>query len=261
MPPPSAATTEKQANKPIRQDLRPILQHHPALGVSGEISRYLGAGLYPSSEKGKSMLRGQLVFQVRGVSVDETTGEIKPAILSHVGRSLDAAPGAPDEWSYYETFRKEEVIYNADKLLTDEFAIQQAREAEFVLICETPLDVARCVEGGVLNAVASFVPALSEHQLEPLELIKQKTGAGKFLVIYNRQNIEGQEQAVNLLRQYGFQADGFNWEVQYRDRERGLIGISPDIERVSDFSQGQVAFVLEKARQYQKKSLAPSIER
>jgi len=246
----------------IRQDLRPILKHHHLLGISEEIGRYLGAGLYPFSEKVKSKMKGKLVFQIRGIEVDETSGEIKPTILSHVGRSLETPPGVPDEWSFYENFRKEEVIYNLDKLLTDRFAIQQARDSGFVVIVETPLDVSRCVEAGVLNVVASFGSSLSEHQLEPLEQIKEKTDAEKFLVIYNRQNIEGQEQAVNLLRQYGYQAEGFNWNVQYLERsERGLVGISPEIQKVSDFNPDQISFIMEKAIQAQKKSLAPSIER
>jgi hypothetical protein len=195
--------------------------------------------------------------------VDEATGELKPIILSHVGRSLfDTPPGAPDKWSYFENFRKEEVIYNADHLLTHECSMQQAAESGFVVIVETPLDVARFLEAGIFNVVASFSPSLSEHQLEPLEQIKEMTGTENVLVIYNRKNIDGQEQAVNLLRQNGFQAESFFWEAKFLERsERGLVGISPEIQKVSDFNPDQISFIMEKAIQAQKKSLAPSIER
>ncbi len=76
------------ANRSVEVDLRPFLKSgDPGFeerGISKKACQYLGCGYLPERVTGKnSPLNGRLVFQVRGVSQD-----LKPVILSHVGRAL-----------------------------------------------------------------------------------------------------------------------------------------------------------------------------
>jgi hypothetical protein len=81
-------------NKHIKVDLRKWLQlRHPALqhrGISETTCRYLGCGFLPDHPSGSthSPLNGRVVFQVRGVT--ENDSSLEPVILTHVGRSLTA---------------------------------------------------------------------------------------------------------------------------------------------------------------------------
>jgi len=81
--------------------------------------KYLGCGYLPERSDGaKSPLNGRLVFQVRGISQD-----LKPIILSHVGRSLtDQQAGADGRYWGFPFYKKLE-IYNQDKLLIDSSAL------------------------------------------------------------------------------------------------------------------------------------------
>ena len=171
---------KKKENRPIRQTLLPsLVPEHPELerrGISRETCEYLGCGYLP--ETSKSPLAGRIVFQVRGVREDEENpGSLKPVILTHVGRALTEEQAETDgKWWIYSGFAKTLELYNIDKLLFDEEAILQAKETEHIIVAEGCFDVAKLVEAGIRNAVATFGWSLSEEQIPKLERSRKRPG-------------------------------------------------------------------------------------
>ena len=109
-----------EKNTPVRVDLRPWLRpNHPELerrGISTTTCRYLGCGYLSTSTNGKkSPLNGRLVFQIRGLP--EMQDNLRPIILTHVGRALTAEQKALNGkyWSF--PFKKNLEIFNQDKLI------------------------------------------------------------------------------------------------------------------------------------------------
>jgi hypothetical protein len=228
---------EKPVNRPIRQDLLPLLDSgHPELvrrGLSPETCAYLGCGYLPAG--GRSPLCGRIVFQVRGVR------EGKPVILTHIGRALSEAQEEADgKWHHYKGFVKTQELYNSDHLLLDPQAVRQAQASGRILLVEGCFDAAKLIEAGILSAGATFGPHLDPEQLPRLKEIAAATGVGHFRVFYDRDKAgrAGQDKAIALINSVdNLTADGFDWEVTFPSPARGAVRIPdtlPDGAPLSD---------------------------
>jgi hypothetical protein len=237
-------------NRAIRQDLLPLLDAaHPELqrrGISPATAAYLGCGYLP--EGGRSPLAGRLVFQVRGVRPGKD-GQAAPAILTHVGRALtEEQEAAAGKWHFYGGFRKTQELYNLDRLLLDDAAVQQAQAAGRFLLVEGCFDVAQLEEAGVLNAGATFGAHLDEGQLPRLRELAAATGVSRFRIWYDRDPAgrHGQEQAVALINaDGGLTAEGFDWEATFPSPLRGQLTIPETLADPGDFSGEQLKWLRE----------------
>jgi len=237
---------EPEENKPIRVDLRPWLQpEHPELRrrlVSETTCRYLGCGFLPERAKG-SPLNGRLVFQVRGVS------ELKPVILTHVGRALTPQQEKADGkyWSF--PFFKKLEIYNQDKLLLDPEARQQVARFGLVLV-EGFFDVAALIESGCLNVGALMGSHMTEEQMIRVKFISSHVPIPKVTVFLDRDEagIAGTEKAVALLQSNGFSAKSFDWNQVFKQSGADLVEIPTAIRDPGDMSVRQLQWLRRQGR-------------
>jgi DNA primase len=210
---------EEKRNQVTRYNLVPYLTQqgdHPEFlrrGISKATCDYLGCGYLGT---GRGAMEGRIVFQVRGVEQAEN-GAFEPVVLSHVGRATTEEQAEQDgKWYHYPGFIKTLELYNVDKVLLDDRAKDQARQSGQVLILEGCFDVAKLVEAGIRNAVATFGAHLDDNQLPRLRLISEALGVDRFLVWYDRDKagIEGQAAALRTLQTAGFEGLGFDWGVR-----------------------------------------------
>ncbi len=211
-------------------------------GISGRTCEYLGCG-YLAESKGK--MKDRIVFQVRGVEADKT-GNLHPVTLTHIGRAVSADKIAADgKWWTYPGFQKTLELYNIDHVLLDDRAREQATKTGHVLIVEGCFDVAKLIEAGIFNVVASFGAHLDKDQIPRLELIADQLKVDKFLVWYDRDKAgnEGQEKAIKLLQDAGFEGMGFDWDVEFNSEKRGAVSITESVKDVCDFSVEQLGWL------------------
>ena len=114
-----------EINKPIRQDLTPLLDPSHAMladrGISGETARAFGAG-FLDPERGGGRLSGRLVFQVRGVH--EVEGQLERIVLGHIGRAAtNEQAECGGKYLSYKGFRKALELYGQDRLMLDHRAM------------------------------------------------------------------------------------------------------------------------------------------
>ena len=213
-------------NAPIRQNLVPKLTGqgtHPEFtkrAISQATCQYLGCGYIAD---GKPPMAGRICFQVRGVVETDSKGSLSPVILTHLGRSTTPEQEqVAGKWWHYPGFSKTLELYNLDKLLTDEQAMSQVKETGRVLIVEGCFDVAKLIEAGIWNVVATFGAHLAETQLPRLQMIAQRLPVQEFIVWYDRDDAgqRGQESALSLLAETGIRASGFDWKVQFTSAVR-----------------------------------------
>lgn len=206
-------------NPPIRQSLLPALSEHGThpefvrRGISEKTCHYLGCGYLAS---GRSKLKERVVFQVRGVQ--ETAAGLEPAILTHIGRATtEEQIETQGKWLNYGGFRKNAALYNIDKLLFDPFALDQVRRTGQVLVVEGPFDVAKLVEAGVTNVVATMGAYLDEAALPLIDRIRSHANEPEFLIWYDRDTAgrKGHEQAIALLDGRDCAAATFDWEARF----------------------------------------------
>lgn len=245
---------KKTENRPIRQTLLPALTfEHPEFekrGISRETCEYLGCG-FLSSDSSQSPLAGRIVFQVRGVREDEKeSGSLKPVILTHVGRALtEEQEEADGKWKYYSGFSKTLELYNIDHMLLDEEAVRQARETGHVIVTEGCFDVAKLVEAGIKNAVATFGWSLSEEQIPKLRLISERTGVNTFLFCFDRDTagLRGLEKAREMLKDVDtILSSEFDWEMSFPSPVRGNVKIPEEIGDMCEFSVEQLRWLRDK---------------
>ncbi len=237
---------EPEENKPIKVDLRPWLQPgHPELQsrqVSEATCRYLGCGFLPERAKG-SPLNGRLVFQVRGVS------ELKPVILTHVGRALTPQQEKADGkyWSF--PFFKKLEIYNQDKLLLDPEARQQVERFGLALV-EGFFDVAALIESGCLNVGALMGSHMTEEQMIRVKFISSHVPIPKITVFLDRDEagIAGTEKAVTLLRTNEFSVEAFDWNQTFEKSGTDLLKIPVTIRDPGDMSVRQLQWLRRQGR-------------
>jgi hypothetical protein len=236
-------------NPPIRQNLFPSLTFdHPEFeqrGITAKTAAYLGFGYLPP-KKSQSRLAGRIVFQVRGVC-ENAENELKPVVLTHMGRATYPAQEAADgKWNHYAGFKKSLELYNLDKVLLDEHASLAAKKAGYVLVVEGCWDVAKLIETEQIpNVVATFGAHLSDNQIPRFRLIEKRLGVQRFRFLYDRDRAgqDGQALAIEKLKKAGFVADGFNWEQSFPSSSRGPITIPEDILDVCDFKVEQLKWL------------------
>lgn len=249
---PPAGRSEKEnkvaENSPIRQNLIPAFtRDHPVFlaelerrGISRATADYLGFGYLEAS---KSPLAVRIVFQVRGVC--QMGDGLKPTILTHLGRAMTPDQEATDGkyWSYPWTKTLE--LYNLDRLLLDPEAEAQTRATGWVVLTEGCFDVAKLVEAGIKNAVASFGAHLDEGQIPRLHIIAEKLGVSRVLVAYDRDQAgaRGAANALALLQREGFEGVAFDWEQRFRSPARDHIPIPGEIQDLGDFSPAQLRWL------------------
>lgn len=240
---------EPAKNEPIRQSLLPMLTElgtHPGFadrGISEATCRYLGCGYLPDSHK--SSLRGRLVFQVRSVDDLEAVAP-KPVILSHMGRAT--TPGQVEQlgkWTHYKGFRKSLELYNIDQVRLDPEALQQVRETGRLILVEGCFDVAKCIEAGIKNVLASFGTAVSRTQIDKLHLLKEVLGAKEILVWFDRDapGAGAQTKTIAALQDDGLTALGFDWGREFNANLRSEVRIPSTIQDPCDFSVVQLQWL------------------
>lgn len=237
----------KVENQPIRHNLIPALTQqgeHPEFvrrGISKATCEYLGCGYYDNK---KGQLSERIVFQVRGVRAEN--GVLQPVILTHIGRAANQEQKETEgKWRHYKGFLKKFELYNIDKLLLDREAVKQAHDTGKVLIVEGCFDIAKLIESGIKNAVASFGSQLLDEQIPRLQLIKESLRNITFCVWYDRDKagIEGQEKALELLKEKGFEGLGFNWAMSFSSKKQGTVKMPSQINDVCDFTVEQLRWL------------------
>jgi hypothetical protein len=205
-------------NRPIKVDLRRWLQSgHPELlgrGVTDATCQYLGCGFLPERPLGtrRSPLNGRVVFQVRGVSPNGS--DLRPVILTHVGRALteEQEKTKGKYWGY--PFYKGLEIYNQDKLLLDPSARSQVEHFGLVLV-EGFFDVTALVGSGLLNVGALMGAQMTDKQVTRLKFMASRVTIPKITILLDRDEagISGSEKALSLLQNNGFSVDVFDWNL------------------------------------------------
>jgi len=231
---------EKKENPPIDIDLAPRLVEHTAFterGISAETCTYLRCGYLDSA---RGMLAKRLVFQVGGVSVD---GQAR-TILTHMGRATTPEQEARGKWRFYRGFNPSLELYNLDNLLLNNEAVLQTIATKTIVLVEGAFDVAKCVEAGIKNVVASFGARLSDVQAEKLRGTLAQLNAHEVRVFYDR-DTAGQKaatDAVQHLEDLGVAATAFDWQHQYGQSQKSI----PDtIQDPCDFSTAQLRWLRE----------------
>ncbi len=247
-PTPKAPSDEKKKeNPPIDIDLVPKLIEqgsHPAFvlrGISEETCRYLRSGYYQGK---RGALKDRLVFQIGGIAEDGASR----IILSHMGRATTPEQETKGKWRYYRGFNPSLELYNLDNLLLDREAVLQVSATNSVLLVEGAFDVAKCVEAGIVNVVASFGARLSDRQAEKLRDTLTRLSAPHVRVFYDRDQA-GQSattEAIVRLQHLGVTATTFDWQQHFQSAGRSRIPISETIQDPCDFSVEQLCWLREK---------------
>jgi transposase len=231
-------------NQPIKVDLRPFLKsgytEFGKRGISRKACHYLGCGYLPERVNGsKSPLNGRLVFQVRGISQD-----LKPEILSHVGRALtDRQTDLHGKyWAF--PFSKGLEIYNQDKLLLDPLAREQVERFGLILV-EGFFDVAALVSAGCFNAGALMGSHITVEQILRLKFLASHMPIGAITLFLDRDDAgqKGSKRALSLLKQNGFTVKAFDWKQKFERPGCPPIEIKPLIKDPTDMSYAQIKYL------------------
>jgi DNA primase len=107
--------------------------------------------------------------------------------------------------------------------------------------------VAKCVEAGVKNVLASFGTTVSRPQIDKLHLLKEVLGAKEILVWFDRDKagITAQAHAIDVLQADGLAARAFDWEQKFQSAVRGSIRIPEGILDPCDLSVVQIQWLRE----------------
>jgi transposase len=231
-------------NKPVEADLRRFFKPgHAAIeqrGISPKACQYLGCGYLPERPDGpKSPLNGRWVFQVRGIDQN-----LKPVILSHVGRALTDRQAESDGRYWGFPFYKKLEIYNQDKLLSDPLAREQVAGFGLVLV-EGFFDVAALVSAGCLNVGALMGSHLTPEQIDRLKFIASHVDIPEIRLFLDRDEAgrKGTQKAVSLLKQNGFAVTVFDWDRKFERPGCPPVGINPLIKDPADMSCAQLKYL------------------
>lgn len=227
---------ESLENPPVTKSLIPYLisdhREFLARGLTSSTCSYLGCGYLPPQKTQKnSKMRGKVVFQVRGVRRNEA-GDLKPVILTHLARTLDAAElELGEKWRAYKGFLKKIELYNIDRILLDPVAIKQAKETGHIIIVEGCFDVAKLVEANIKNVVSCFGSFIFKEQIKRFQLISETLGINKFLIFFDRDEAgkNGSEKGKTLFEKSGFNVSVFDWNKKFVTEEKQNIPIPQNI--------------------------------
>lgn len=173
-------------------------------------------------------------------------------VLTHTGRAVISEQESQDgKWWTYPGFRKSLELYNLDLAILDNEAHQQAVHPEHVIIVEGCFDVAKLWAAGIKNVVATLEAHLCPDQLPRFELLSEMLGVERFLIWYDRDQDggapvrQGGLNAVNFLRQSGYEASAFEWERHFPSSRRGAVPIPDSITDPCEFSIDQLRWLRE----------------
>ena len=236
--------TPPKENQAVEVDLLPFLKSgHAAFekrGISRKACQYLGCGYLPERVNGnKSPLNGRLVFQVRGISQD-----LKPVILSHVGRALTDQQSTSSGRYWAFPFSKGLEIYNQDKLLLDTLAREQVGRFGLVLV-EGFFDVAALVSAGCFNTGALMGSHITVEQIYRLKFLASHMPIGVINLFLDRDEAgqKGSKRAVALLKQNGFAVKEFDWDQKFERPGCPPVGIKPLTKDPADMSCAQIKYL------------------
>ena len=239
---------KKTINKPIRQDLTPLLDPvHEMLrnrGISEETARAFGAG-FLDPESSRSRLAGRLVFQVRGCR--EADGRLERTVLGHLGRAATLEQEETDgKYLAYAGFRKTLELLGQDRLVLDQAAMLVTITARQIIVVEGPFDCLKLHEAGVQNVVSSMGAFLSEAQIERIVTICRILDIPPFVLVwYDRDEAgrDGQEKALDALCEAGVAAEGFDWQHTFTSARRGDVGYPGAVGDPCEFSVEQLRWL------------------
>ena len=245
-----AEVEPQKINPPIKQDLSKLLApDHPYLAereIGAETCQKMRCGFLP---EGKSLLAGRIVFQVRGVEL--AGDQIMTPILTHMGRAVTNEQCAErGKWTFYKGFHKSLELYHLDRLLTDEKVTTQAKSEGRIVLVEGCTDVAKLVEAGLENCVASFGSNLSAEQMLKLSQVRDVLGISELIIFYDRDEAgqSATEAATELLRGSGWSVGQFDWSARLGRRQGRTVTISEAINDPSDFSADQLRWLRGRGR-------------
>ncbi|WP_413207873.1 toprim domain-containing protein [Rhodospirillum sp. A1_3_36] len=241
---PADPSPSEACNAPINIDLVPRLSElgtHPAFverGISAETCRTLSCGYLKGT---RSMLAQRLVFQVGGLDKEWS----ERVILSHMGRATTEEQERDGKWRFYRGFNPSLKLYNLDNLVLDPGAARQARETGTLLVVEGTFDVAKCVEAGLRNVVATFGARLHEPQARKLAEALSRLSASRAIVFYDRDKAgrATNADALEMLSAYGVEAEVFDWEREFTGGDARSVSISKSIMDPCDLAPRQLAWL------------------
>lgn len=231
----------KQAKFDLLRYLRPSHSEFIRRGITKETCEYLRCGFL---ENGRGNMFERLVFQIYGVSVGDD-GALSPVLLSHIGRATTEKQLQEAKWWQYEGFHKSNEVYNIDRLLLDDKAIEQAQALGWVLVVEGCFDVAKLVTANCLNVVAIFGSSLAAQQIEKLKFIAEQLGQETTFLLWfdkDKAGIEGQNKALSLLMETGLKAAGFDWERKF-SKDGAIVGFPENVKDPCEFSVEQLKYL------------------
>jgi len=149
------------------------------------------------------------------------------------------------KWTYYKGFKKSLELYNIDQVRLDPEAQAQVKNTGRLILVEGCFDVAKCVEAGVKNVVASFGTSVSQIQIDKLHLLKEVLGAKEILVWFDRDKAgsEMQRALVDALNADQLPARSFDWGQKFRSDVRGEVPIPEGIQDPCDLSVQQIQWL------------------
>lgn len=232
-------------NATIRQDLIPLCTGHALLderGISEATCDLLGIGYLP---QGRSPMKGRIVFQIADARPGKS-GETERVILSHIGRAV--RDGQEPKYLFYEGFHKSAELYGQELLVLHEDAAEQARATGHILLTEGPFDLAKAVEGGIRNGVASLGATLSQTQAGKLRDLSERFGVSRILIAYDRDAAgkAGADKAAALLAEHGLEPRLFDWDAPVAINRGGPVRIPEDIRDLGDLSAEQIGWLRRK---------------
>ena len=153
---------------------------------------------------------------MRGIAKEKRNGldHYKSVILSHIGRATtEKQLEDGGKWRFYSDFRKSLELLGFDKLVLNARAGDCIRQSRTVILVEGAFDVAKLIEAGFYNVVASFGAGLSVEQSSKLKWLSEFYEGVGILVWYDRDEAGklGQASAIEKLRADGLPAKGFDW--------------------------------------------------
>ncbi len=230
-------------NAPIRQDLLTMCDYHPYLterGISEATCGLLGIGFLP---QGRSTLRGRLVCQVADARVTtKSEGQLTRVILSHLGRAID---DTEPKYLFYQGFHKSAELYGQELIWLHEDAAEQIKETGALVLTEGPFDVAKAVEAGLRNVVASFGASLSANQTQKLKAMADAHGATSIHIAYDRDEAgrQGAVKAAEQIRDVGLTPVIFDWNAPVGRNSAGDVFIPKTTSDLADFSTKQLIWL------------------
>lgn len=124
-------------------------------------------------------------------------------------------------------------------------AVKQASKLWYIILTEWCFDVAKLVEAGIYNAVASFGAGISGWQIEKLLMLFESVWSKEVLVWFDRDKAGrvGSEKAWRLLKENWIDVRVFDWDRKFKSSQRQGVWFPSNIKDVCDFSVEQLGWL------------------